>query len=100
MKDNVHPKWYPDAKITCACGNTFKIGSTKPEIQVDICSKCHPFYTGEIRFVDTQGRVERFQTRQKATQGKTYIKKKDKRNKEEKETREPKTLKEMLQGKS
>jgi len=99
VKDNIHPKWYPNAKVTCACGNSFNVGSTKPEIQVDICSKCHPFYTGEMRFVDTQGRVERFQARQKASAGKTYIKKKDKRLKEEKETREPKTLKEMLQGK-
>lgn len=99
MKANIHPKWY-EAKITCTCGNSFSAGSTRPEIQVEICSKCHPFYTGEMRFVDTLGRVEKFQARQKAAQGKTYIKKKDKRNKEEKEAREPKTLKEMLQGKS
>jgi large subunit ribosomal protein L31 len=65
MKDKIHPKYYEDAKVTCLCGNTFTAGSTKPEIRVEICGKCHPFYTGEQRIVDTLGRVERFKKRYK-----------------------------------
>lgn len=65
MKDKIHPKYYDNAKVTCLCGNTFTTGSTKPEIKVEVCSKCHPFYTGEQRIVDTLGRVERFKKRYK-----------------------------------
>jgi len=60
MKENIHPKWYPDANVVCACGNTWKTGATVPEIRTDICSACHPFYTGEQRIVDTEGQVDRF----------------------------------------
>lgn len=60
MRANLHPTWYPQAKMTCVCGNTFTTGSTKPEIRVDICSMCHPFFTGQQKFVDIQGRVEMF----------------------------------------
>lgn len=63
MKQGIHPKYYPEAKIICACGNTWTTGSTKPEIRVDICSNCHPFYTGEQRIVDTEGQVDRFYKR-------------------------------------
>ena len=62
MKTGIHPK-YVEATVTCACGNTFTVGSTKPTLRVDICSKCHPFYTGQQRLVDTAGRVERFRKR-------------------------------------
>jgi large subunit ribosomal protein L31 len=65
MKAKIHPKYYDNAKVTCLCGNTFTTGSTKPEIKVEICSKCHPFYTGQQRIVDTMGRVERFKKRYK-----------------------------------
>jgi large subunit ribosomal protein L31 len=65
MKAKIHPKYYDDAKVTCLCGNTFTAGSTKPEIRVEICGKCHPFYTGEQRIVDSLGRVERFKKRYK-----------------------------------
>ncbi len=92
----IHPKWYPKAKVICACGSTFTTGSTKPELQVEICAACHPFFTGEMRYVDTQGRVEKFQAKQKAAQERAW-KKKDK-EKSEKEER-PQTLKEMLQKK-
>jgi len=61
MKKDIHPKYYPQAKVTCACGNTFTTGSTMPEIHTEICSNCHPFYTGKQHLVDTAGRVERFQ---------------------------------------
>lgn len=60
MQDSIHPNWYPETKVTCACGETFTTGSTVPEIRVDICSKCHPLYTGTQKFVDTLGQVERF----------------------------------------
>lgn len=63
MKEKIHPKYYPDARVICACGNTFTTGSTKKELRVEICSKCHPYYTGERRLVDTAGRVERFKKR-------------------------------------
>jgi large subunit ribosomal protein L31 len=63
MKTRVHPKYYDDAKVTCVCGNTFTVGSTKQELRVEVCSKCHPFYTGEQRIRDTMGRVERFRKR-------------------------------------
>ncbi len=65
MKEKIHPKYYPDAKVSCACGNIFKIGSTKKELRVEACSKCHPFYTGEQKILDTAGRVERFKRRYK-----------------------------------
>lgn len=63
MKDKIHPTYYPNAKVRCACGNTFTVGSTKPELNVEICSKCHPFYTGEEKLIDVAGRVEKFKTR-------------------------------------
>lgn len=99
MKANIHPKYYPQAKVTCTCGNTFTVGSTLPEIKVEVCSRCHPFFTGEMKFVDTQGRVEKFQAKQAAAQA--YLKKKkEKKLKKIQEERRPKTLKEMLQKKS
>jgi large subunit ribosomal protein L31 len=60
MKPSIHPTWYPEATVVCACGNTWKTGATVPEIRTDICSACHPFYTGEQRIVDTEGQVDRF----------------------------------------
>jgi len=62
MKANIHPD-YVEATVTCACGNTFKVGSTKSQLKVDVCSKCHPFFTGTQRILDTAGRVERFNRR-------------------------------------
>jgi len=63
MKKNIHPKYYPKAQVKCACGNTFTIGVTKEFIEVEICSKCHPFYTGKDKIVDTMGRVQKFRKR-------------------------------------
>ncbi len=60
MKQGIHPNWHQDCKVTCSCGNVFLIGSTFEELQVDICNKCHPFFTGEMKFVDRQGRVDKF----------------------------------------
>ena len=63
MKEKIHPKYFPQAKVICACGNTWTTGSTKEVIHTDMCSKCHPFYTGEQRIVDTEGQVDRFYKR-------------------------------------
>ena len=60
MKKEIHPTYFPEATVTCACGNSWKTGSTQEEIRTDICSNCHPFYTGEQRIVDTEGQVDRF----------------------------------------
>lgn len=67
MKAKIHPKYYPEARIICACGNSYTTGSTSPELKVDICSQCHPFYTGEQRIVDTAGQVDRFMKRLERT---------------------------------
>lgn len=60
MKKDIHPKYYSDAVIKCACGNKFKTGSTKKDVDVEICANCHPFYTGKEKLIDTAGRVEKF----------------------------------------
>jgi large subunit ribosomal protein L31 len=64
MKDKIHPKYY-QANVVCSCGNTFTTGSTRENLRVELCSKCHPFFTGEQKIVDTAGRVERFKRRYK-----------------------------------
>ena len=63
MKKELHPEYFPKAKVTCACGNSFVVGATKPELNVDICSNCHPFYTGEEKLIDTAGRIDKFKSR-------------------------------------
>ncbi|HHV81410.1 MAG: 50S ribosomal protein L31 [Dictyoglomi bacterium] len=63
MKKDIHPTYYTDAKVVCACGNTFTTGSTKKELRVESCSKCHPLFTGQQKIVDSEGRVEKFRRR-------------------------------------
>jgi large subunit ribosomal protein L31 len=63
VKTKGHPKWYPEAKVSCACGATFTTGSTSPTIAVEVCSNCHPLWTGQQKFLDTAGRVEKFNQR-------------------------------------
>ncbi|MGQ9804385.1 MAG: 50S ribosomal protein L31 [Anaerolineae bacterium] len=63
MKKDIHPKYYPEAQVICACGNTWTVGATVPVIRTDVCSRCHPFFTGEQRIVDAEGQVDRFRTR-------------------------------------
>ena len=63
MKKDIHPKYYPNARVQCACGNTFTTGSTKEYLDVEICSKCHPFYTGKDKVLDTVGQVQKFRKR-------------------------------------
>ncbi len=67
MKKDIHPTYFPDAQVVCACGTKFAIGGTKKEVQVEICSACHPFYTGDSKVIDTAGRVEKFKLRQAKT---------------------------------
>lgn len=102
MKAQIHPTWYPEAKVTCACGNTFTIGATVPEIRVEICYNCHPFYTGTMKFVDTAGRVDAFKTKM-AGAGKKIMSKTEKRKlKREKklaeEAERPTSLSELRSG--
>jgi large subunit ribosomal protein L31 len=68
MKQGIHPTYYPEARVICACGNTWTTGSTRKEIRTDVCSKCHPFFTGEQRIVDTEGQVDRFYRKLQARQ--------------------------------
>jgi large subunit ribosomal protein L31 len=63
VKEKIHPKWFSEARVHCACGSTFTTGSTLKEIHVEICSACHPLFTGQQKFVDTAGRVDRFNQR-------------------------------------
>jgi len=60
MKPEIHPAYYPDATVTCACGNVMTVGSVKKEYKIDICSACHPYFTGKQKLIDTEGRVDRF----------------------------------------
>lgn len=85
MKKNIHPKYYADAKITCACGNVIKTGSTVSDMKVEICGACHPLYTGKKKILDTTGRVERFKKiAQKAAEKKKTAADKKKRVKKPK----------------
>src|SRR3990172_4260432 len=98
MKADIHPTYYKEAKVVCACGNTFTTGSTKSEIRVEICSNCHPFYTGSAKFIDTEGRVERFQRQEKeAITTAEDIKKKKEAIREKEEKPRPTSLKEMME---
>lgn len=94
MKANIHPQYF-QAQVICACGNRFTVGSTREVIHVELCSKCHPFYTGEQKFVDSASRIQKFQDKQKVAQ--TYVAKKVKKIEEKKQQdNAPKTLREML----
>ncbi len=91
MKVQVHPQYFENATVICQCGNTFTTGSTQEVIHVELCSKCHPFYTGEQKFVDSQSRIQRFQKKQEVA--KLHVTKK---KEEIKKPETPKTLREML----
>lgn len=101
MKSGVHPKFFTNSKVTCSCGASFTTGSTLPEISVEICSKCHPFYTGEQRFVDVEGRIDTFKKKMDIgakERQKRIDALKAKIAKEKAKTEAPKTLKEMLKN--
>lgn len=74
MKVDIHPMYHEKVRVSCACGNTFETGSTEKEIRVEVCSNCHPFYTGKQKLVDTTGRVDKFQQRMKETEAKRMAK--------------------------
>ena len=92
MKKDIHPKLYMDTKVICACGNIFVTMSTLPEISVEICSNCHPFYTGQQKFIDTEGRIQKFQKKMAAAKASPKRVKKAKSEPRGKD----KSLKEML----
>lgn len=99
MKAKLHPTWFPEAKVVCACGNTFTTGASVPEIKVEICYNCHPFYTGTMKFVDTTGRVDAFKAKM-ANAGKKIMSKTEKRKlkrekKLQEESERPTTLSEL-----
>ena len=101
MKKDIHPTYHEDATVTCACGTTFTAGSTLADTRVEVCSACHPIYTGKMKFVDTMGRVERFQKKQEIGKKKqaVIIAKRQKQIKDrEQRDNAPKTLREMLLG--
>jgi large subunit ribosomal protein L31 len=92
MKAQIHPQYFEQAQVICACGNKFTTGSTTEVIHVELCSMCHPFYTGEQRFVDSGSRIEKFQKKQQVA--KLHVTKK--KDAESKKQDAPKTLREML----
>lgn len=99
MKTNLHPVWNPTAEVTCACGNTFTTGSVMPKIRVEICSKCHPFFTGAQKYVDTLGRVDKFIRKNEESKVKMEQRAKIlelRKNKVEKRNTERPSLKELL----
>lgn len=92
MRAQIHPNYNSAAQVVCSCGNVFSIGSTKDNIHVDLCNKCHPFYTGQHRFVDTASRIQRFELKRQVA------KPKKEKKAEVKEPQQPRTLKEMLES--
>ena len=102
MQAKIHPKWY-QATVTCACGNTFTVGATVPEFKVEVCSACHPFYTGQMKYVDVAGRVDAFRAKQlgakKKAVSKTEKRKLKKAKKIEEELQKTESLQELrVQG--
>jgi len=88
VKAKIHPTWFPEAKVVCACGNTFTTGATVPEIHVEVCYSCHPFYTGTMKFVDTAGRVDAFKAKMKGANAKRISKSEKRKAKKEKKLQE------------
>ena len=94
MKPNIHPQYFDDCKVTCVCGNAFTTGATVPEIRVEVCSNCHPFFTGEMKYVDTLGRVDKFQKKQEVAKKLKETKVQKLAQKEER--KRPDSLKDMF----
>lgn len=95
MKQAIHPQYFDRAQVVCVCGHKWTTGSTQELIRVELCSNCHPFYTGEQKFVDTASRIQKFQTRTE-TAKKYQVVNKEKKEQEKKKAESPKTLREML----
>ena len=100
MKTKIHPAWFTDTLVTCVCGKTFTIGSTKQTLNVDICSQCHPYFTGEMRYADSEGKIESFQKKMETAKKKApeLARKKAKKANLPQEDATPKSLTEMLMG--
>jgi len=81
MKKKTHPKYYKEVQVSCTCGASFKTGATVPEIKASICSECHPFFTGKSKFIDTKGRLERFQEKREKAKKNPVVKKVRKKKK-------------------
>ena len=97
MKASIHPQYFDKAQVICVCGNKFTTGSTQEVVHVELCNKCHPFYTGEQRFVDAASRIQKFQNKQKAAEThKVTVQKKVEEKKKSDDS--PKSLREMLMG--
>jgi large subunit ribosomal protein L31 len=97
MKTNTHPQYFSEAQVICVCGNKFTTGSTREVLHVELCYNCHPFYTGEQRFVDSASRIQKFQAKQQvASTYKATVKQKTDEKKKKDEA--PKSLREMLMG--
>lgn len=99
MKEVIHPQWHEDAKVFCVCGHTFSTGSTLTEIHTEICSQCHPFFTGKEKLIDIEGLVEKFEKKRAAGQKTSSEKKLAEKDKKEKQKKDyhPKSLKEMME---
>lgn len=97
MKSNIHPTYFDDAKIICSCGNTFTTGATVAELHVELCNKCHPFYTGQQKFVDSASRIDKFRKKIEVAKDKPQ-KAKTKTSEKEDSDGTPLTLREMLQA--
>lgn len=95
MKKDIHPHYFENAKVTCACGATFSVGSTQENIHVEICSQCHPFFTGKEKLVDTAGRVDKFRARMEAA--KKYQAAKEPNNEKKKEQTDKKKSNKKLE---
>jgi len=99
MKTQIHPKWFSNAQVVCACGNKFVTGATQPKIEVEVCYNCHPFYTGQMKYVDTAGRVDAFVAKLGKAKKKLVSKTEKRRIKREKkiqaELEKPDTLAEL-----
>jgi len=95
MKTTGHPQYFDQANVICVCGNHFNLGSTKEVIRVELCNKCHPFYTGEQKFVDTASRIQKFETKIKTAESykATHVQKLDEKKKS---NEAPKSLRDML----
>lgn len=97
MKANIHPNYNHEAQVICVCGNRFTVGSTMDTIHIELCNKCHPFYTGEQKFVDSASRIQKFENKKKIAEAhKATVTKKIEEKRRSQEA--PKTLREMLMG--
>jgi len=96
MKASIHPTYFEEAQILCSCGSMFVTGSTKKEIHIEVCSKCHPLYTGEKRYIDTLGQVGKFQKKQEVAKQMSDARPSKKKIEDKKGDNQPKSLKELL----